>query len=168
MLGRPRPLRAPLKGPSAHDSSDPETGLDASRAFVGLASTVSLAEKNPLTVRFNPPNDINQPILLFLRVDDVKRELLFSKAPAAEREKCARIVSLKSCSSIECKSKDEFKIVLNNAPPITLIAHDAFVRAPPPNFLLFLVPFTRTRAYDRRASEPCGRRASNGCSSSAR
>ena len=97
-----------------------------SNVLDGLASKISLAEKNPLAVRFNPANDLNQPQLLFVRVDHARQELLFSKLPEQPRPQCKRVISLKLCKELKCKSKCVFSIILQGASPVDLEAHDAF------------------------------------------
>ena len=83
-------------------------------------------ELHPLAVLFNPANDLNQPQLLFLRVDDARGELLFSRQPGVSRSKCLAAYPLKSLVFVQGLSKHTFALGRHGGPPINLEAHDAF------------------------------------------
>jgi hypothetical protein len=120
---------------------------DGGRIIGGVVrAPPATCQVHPLGVKFNPANDLNQPQLLFLRVEEAQMgvagssrglgqarndELIFSKQLNQDRKHCIRILKMKSLVGLQQKTKHTFEIVVRGEPPIRLEAHDAFVRAPP-------------------------------------
>ena len=159
MPGEPRRSRRQQLRPVAHLAI-----CDGTAALSGLKRGPHNVELHPLVVVFNAANELNPPQLLFLRIDEARRELVFSKLPNAERSRATRVLPLKALVALHVKSKHVFELTLRHGPPIRLEAHDAFVsrsNSLAPHPIAHPVSLTPSPSLSHR-------RASSGRSSSSR
>lgn len=123
---------------------------DGGAGMQGLAKA-STKENLPLEVVFNKHNNINLPQLLFLRINEADKVLLFSKQPDMARKECTCVVKFKDLISIKSASKHSFKITRRGHPPIDFSTHDSHACK---QWVLLLQPLIQPTPYtevDRHA-----------------